>query len=178
MSISGIQGTVATPYQMGTATNYYAQQLQQLGQALQSGNLSAAQSDFSSLQQAFTQTNPSGSTGSSATSSLSQAISQLGSDLQSGNLSAAQKDFATVEQGVSDHGTLAQNRLFRHQGTSGSDSGSQSQLMQDLSQLGQSLSSNNLTGAQQTYASLEQEMQEFALGGTTASTMEPVSFDA
>src|ERR1035438_4742169 len=93
MSISGIQGNTFNPYQFATSNS--RQQFQQLGQALQSGNLSAAQSDFASLQQGFSQSAAASNANStSAANPLSQAFNQLASDLQSGNLSAAQKDYS------------------------------------------------------------------------------------
>lgn len=101
MSISGILSNTYNQYQIGATPNPIQQQIQQLGTALQSGNLSAAQSDFASLQAAFSQ--PSTTTGaptSTAGGPVNQAFNQLASDLQSGNLSAAQKDFATVQQDI------------------------------------------------------------------------------
>src|SRR5208282_6804176 len=66
------------------------QEFVQLGQDLQSGNLTAAQSDFAALEQ----NNPLMSAASSATSaassqnttSIGQALNRLQSDLQSGSL--------------------------------------------------------------------------------------------
>jgi hypothetical protein len=63
------------------------QEFQQLGQDLKAGNLSAAQTDFATLQQLNGQT-----TGSTNTNNpIAQAFQQLSQDLQSGNLSAAQQ---------------------------------------------------------------------------------------
>jgi hypothetical protein len=174
MSISGIQGTLS-PYQVGINSTYQLQ-LQQLGQALQSGNLSAAQSDFATLQQAFTQSN--GSTSTTANNPIAQAFNQLGSDLQSGNLAAAQKDLSTVQQDLKSNSSLSLNNLRHYRPVGGGDSSNQNSLLQDLNQTGQSISSTNLAGAQQAYASLQQQLEQFALGGTTATSMTPISFDA
>jgi len=181
MSISGIQGTIS-PYQFGAA-NPLQQQLQQLGQALQSGNLSAAQSDFASLQQAFTQPattsgTASGAASTATTNPLTQTFNQLASDLQSGNLAAAQKDFSTVQQEFNSRGTLEGSHFHHHRGGGGGDSSGQSALLQDLSQIGQSPTASNLASAQQTYASLQQQLQQFALGSATLSSLSPVAFDA
>jgi hypothetical protein len=178
MSMSGIQSTmqnqpsVNSPYQL---------QLQQLGQALQSGNLSAAQSDFATIQQAFTQTaNPSSSANTTASNPMVQAFNQLGSDLQSGNLSAAQKDLSTVQQDLKSNGGPAFNHLGHYQrsGGSGGNSSQQNSLLQDLNQTGQSLNSTSLASAQQAYTTLQQQLQEVALGGAALSSLTPVSFDA
>jgi len=149
--------------------------MQQLGQALQSGNLSAAQSDFATLQAAFSQ--PATTAGSTSTGSTSnpvaQAFNQLSSDLQSGNLAAAQKDFSTVQQDLQNN--LSSNHFHHHRhlssaGGSG-DSSNQNPLLQDLNQIGQSLTSSNLAGAQQAYATLQQQLQQFALGSADSSQL-------
>jgi len=64
-------------------------------QDLQSGNLSAAQSDFASLKNLGAQNS---SATSQSNSPIAQAFKQLAKDLQSGNLSAAQQDFKTIQQ--------------------------------------------------------------------------------
>jgi hypothetical protein len=116
MSIAGIasssnvfQSTVAQQTQ-----NRFQQiqsQFQKLGQDLQSGNLTAAQQDFATIQQSATQAQASGQThhghhhhhssGDSNTtstiSSLQQDFTSLGQDLQSGNLSSAQQVYASLQ---------------------------------------------------------------------------------
>jgi len=72
----------------------FHQELWQLGQDLQAGNLSAAQSDFASLQQDV----PQNSTNGSSQNPIGQAFSQLAPDLKSGNHSAAQQDYTTIQQ--------------------------------------------------------------------------------
>lgn len=182
MSISAIQNTFSNPFQLSAANNSYQQQIQQLSQALQSGNLSAAQSDFASLKQAFSQpastlgkTPPSAS--ATSTAPTHQALDQLGSDLQSGNLSAAQKDVANVQQNLTTAGTIAYN-TFHSFSSAGSGNSSGQAVLQDLNQIGQSLSSNNLAGAQQAYATLQQQLTQFALSGSALANLSPVSFDA
>jgi hypothetical protein len=184
MSISGILSS-SNQYQIGAATNSIQQQFQRLGQVLQSGNLSSAQSDFATLQAAFSQSaSTSGSAPSASstttTSPVNRAFNQLASDLQSGNLSAAQKDYSTVQQDLqSVHGTLANPRFNPHHHHGGGVSSGQDTLLQDLSQAGQNPSSSNLSAAQQSYATLQQQLQQFALGGAASLTSEsPISFDA
>jgi hypothetical protein len=72
------------------------QNFQQLGVDLQSGNLSAAQSDSAVLNRLL----PQFSTLAPAQSSsrLGQAINQLSQDLGGGNLSAAATDYSTIQQ--------------------------------------------------------------------------------
>ena len=184
MSISAILSSAYNQPQIGSSTSPYQQSIQQLGKDLQSGNLSAAQSDFASLQAAFAQpsttTGPSTPTPTGPTASpVAQAFNQLSSDLQSGNLSAAQKDFSTVQQDLQSRGRTPIFHVPHYLG-GGSNSGSQNSLLQDLNSIGQSLSSTSLAGAQQAYASLQQALQEFSLGGgaTEALNNLPLSLAA
>jgi predicted nuclease of predicted toxin-antitoxin system len=187
MSISGILSNNLSQYQLGAASNLCQQGVQQLSKDLQSGNLSAAQSDFATLQAAFSQPAATTSATTASTSnSIAQAFNQLGTDLQSGNLSAAQKDLPTVQQDLQNN--LSTNHFHHHHhlssgsGSGSGDSTNQSSLLQDLNQVGQSLTSSNLAGAQQAYASLQQQLQQFALGGgaqsSTLLAQMPVSLEA
>ena len=143
----------------------FAQEFQQLGTDLQSGNLSAAQTDFATLQQLGSQSN---STSSSQNSDpIVQAFNQLSKDLQSGNITAAQQDYATIQQ---DFQNLAAKGHHHHHRSSGSNSAT-SEISQLLSQLGQALQSGNLASAQQSYSTLQQDFPQLTpTSGTTAST--------
>ena len=176
MSLSGIPSNTFNPYRFVTS-NPPQPQLQQLSQALQSGNLSAAQSDFATLQQAFSQ--PATTTGgaSSAASPLSQAFNQLASDLQSGNLSAAQKDFSTVQQDVQSSNGFS-SRFGHHHHHGGGGSQSQNSLFPDVNQPVQSSSSTGTTSAQATVNALKQQLQQYALGGGALTSESPISFEA
>lgn len=177
MSISGISSNNYNQYQLGASSSPYQQQIQQLSKDLTSGNLSAAQSDFASLQQAFSQsssTNSAGSTTTSTSNPIAQAFNQLGSDLQSGNLTAAQKDFSTVQQDIQSKGTLSFSHFGHHAHLGRGGGNSSSSLLQDLNQASQSSSSSSTTpaGAQQAYSTLQQEFQQFALSGGSASGLQ------
>ena len=85
------------------SNNPIAQAFSQLSQDLQAGNLSAAQQDYSTIQQDF-QSQASQThhhhhhAGGSQESQVSQLLDQLGQDLQSGNLSSAQSTFSSLQQ--------------------------------------------------------------------------------
>jgi outer membrane protein assembly factor BamD (BamD/ComL family) len=88
-----------------TSSNPIAQAFQQLASDLQSGNLSGAQQDFSTIQQDIQSQggghhHHSHAQDSSATQQnpLAQLFSELGQALQSGNLSAAQQAYTTLQQ--------------------------------------------------------------------------------
>ena len=67
----------------------FGQVFQQLGQDLQSGNLSAAQSDLLTLQQSVLLA--ASIEASSSKDRIAHDVGQLSKDLQSGNISAAQR---------------------------------------------------------------------------------------
>jgi outer membrane protein assembly factor BamD (BamD/ComL family) len=156
------------------------QGFQQLGQDLQSGNLSQAQSDFASLQQLLPggQQNPgvASTSGTQSSNPLATAVSQLAQDLQSGNLTAAQSDLATVQQDVQQSSQQqgagqAHHHHHHHGGGNSSQSSSEQNAISTLfSQLGQSLQSGNLSAAQQAYSSLQQDFQLFGVGANSASS--------
>jgi hypothetical protein len=183
MSVSGILSSSFLQNQLSSMSSPSQQDMQKLSQDLQSGNLSAAQSDFAALQKAYSQsatTSP-----SSASNPTAQAFSQVGSDLQSGNLSAAQKDFSTAQQDLKNQYKLPVDHFHHLDHSVGGGTPEPStlnSLLQDLSQVGQNLTSSNLAGAQQAYASLQQELQQFALGGgiqsSTLLAQMPVSLEA
>ncbi|MGA8311668.1 MAG: hypothetical protein WB755_16665 [Terriglobales bacterium] len=140
MSVSGISSSSLFDFNTQAAQNkrqQFLQEFQQLGQDLQSGNLSAAQSDFAALEQLKPQTSSTAS--SSSSSPIAQAFKQLSQDLQSGNVSAAQQDFATIQQDVQSQG--AQGHHHHHGGGGSGPSG----ITQLLDQLGQALQSGNLS---------------------------------
>ena len=139
-------------------------EFQELGQDLQAGNLSQAQSDFSTLSQNI-------SSPMQSNSALSQAFGALGSALQSGNLAAAQKAYTTLQQDVQQSGEVQQNRLHlggRSSGTSHSPGSTLSQLFESL---GSALQSGSLSTAQTAYSTLQQGLQQVTLGAGTAAQL-------
>jgi outer membrane protein assembly factor BamD (BamD/ComL family) len=143
--------------------NNFKQQFQQLGQDLQSGNLSRAQSDFAAIQP-----NNVPALSSSSSSALVSAFNQLATDLKSGNLFAAQQDYATVQQDLQSSAVSAHHH--HHHRSSGSNSNSQNSLQQLFSQLGQDLQSGNLSQAQSAYTSLQQEFAQLSSSLTASSS--------
>lgn len=133
----------------------FKQNLGQLGQDLQSGNISKAQADLAALQPAaaFNQA------GSGSPGLVSKSFQQIAQDLQSGNLTAAQSDYASLQQNLQQAG----DRLhYHHHSRATGPNGSVTEAQQALSQLGQALQAGNLGAAQQAYASLQAEGAAFA----------------
>jgi outer membrane protein assembly factor BamD (BamD/ComL family) len=158
MSVAGILSSSLLDLSTQAAQSKLQQSrqiFQQLGQDLQSGNLTAAQTDFAGLQ-------PSGSSTSASSllqsaSPIAQDFKQLSQDLPSGNISSAQQDYAKIQQDFQNQ-VVAKHEHHHHHGGGGGASGV-SQLLQEL---GQELQSGNLTAAQQAYSSLQQELPQFA----------------
>jgi hypothetical protein len=154
------------------------QEFAQLGQDLQSGNLSAAQSDFATLSQMGPQSTSSSSTSTATnTSPIAQAFAQLSKDLQSGNLSAAQQDFATIQQDMQSNAVQSGGHHHHHRG---SGEGGQSTISSLFSQLGQALQSGDLSTAQQVFSTMQQAFQQAgqSAGATTEVQPNAVSVNA
>jgi hypothetical protein len=139
MSVAGIFSSSA----LAPAQNFFQQRradLQQLAQALQSGDLSAAQSAFNALT-ALSQTGSStaasstASTGSASSSSsgpfrnpqLAQDFTAIGTALQSGDLAGAQQAFATFQQDLQNvQASGGHFRRHHHHGGNGQNSSASS----------------------------------------------------
>ena len=169
MSTSSISSSMFTQLQQ------FQQEFQQLGQDLQSGNLSGAQSDFATLQKDLPQANSTSTSTSTSESNspIAQAFNQLAQDLQSGNLSAAQNDYSTLQQDFQSQ--ASQMHHFHHHHSGGSQ---QSQASQLFDQLGQDLQSGNLSSAQSDFSSLQQLLQNSpGASSTPGSTYTGVSIN-
>jgi len=172
MSVSGISSSNLFDYVTQSVQNrrqQFQQEFQQLGQDLQSGNLSAAQADFATLQQL----GPHSSSTSSAQSNnpIAQAFNQLAQDLKSGNVAAAQQDFSTIQKDVQNQaGQMHNHHHHRVDSSELSASSGTSAIDQLLTQLGQSLQAGNLSAAQQAYSTLLQDFQFSQTNGLSAAS--------
>jgi outer membrane protein assembly factor BamD (BamD/ComL family) len=193
MSLSGISSSNFSEFNTQTAQSnrqQFQQDFQQLGQDLQSGNLSAAQTDFATIQQIAPQNQAAASSSAQGNSPVAQEFSQLSQDLQSGNISAAQQAYTTIQQDFQNQQTgQTQPHHHHHHGGSGSGAGASasgasgsstsegSAISQLFSQLGTDLQTGNLATAQQTYATLQQDFQQYAAGGasSTPGSSQPTS---
>jgi outer membrane protein assembly factor BamD (BamD/ComL family) len=149
---SGLFGYLTQNLGAANGSTKFQQEFQQLGQDLQSGNLSAAQSDFATLQQGVSQT----SSATQSSSPIAQAFSKLSQDLQSGNLTAAQSDYSTLQQDMQTQAASAHGHHRHHHG--GGSENSASAVSQLLNELGSALQAGNLSSAQQAYSSLQQDL--------------------
>jgi hypothetical protein len=93
MAISSISSASISPTQSFNPSAI-RQAFSQLGNALQSGDLSAAQSAYTTLSQ---------SPAAQGNGPFAQALQQIGQDLQSGDIAGAQKALAALQQQVKGH---------------------------------------------------------------------------
>ncbi|HWZ81791.1 MAG TPA: hypothetical protein VNW47_04160 [Terriglobales bacterium] len=160
MSVAGISSSNFYRQAISNPQNRiqdFQKEFQQLGQDLQAGNLSAAQSDFSSLRQL--QGPPVRFSPAQTTNPISASLAQLSKDLQTGNLPAAQQDFTALQLGVQ---TQASGSLHHHHRVGGG--GSQKTSGLEFNQLGDALSAGNLSAAQQAYSVLQTDVPFEASG--------------
>jgi len=149
MSVAGIASSLfGYAAQNTNQIHQFRQDFQQLGQDIQSGNISAAQTDVAELEKLRPASNDS-------SSPITQAFNQLSSDLQSGNVSAAQQDYANIQQSFQNR---AAHMRHHHHGSGGSNN----TIDQLLQQLNQDVQSGNTSAAQQAYATIQQDLQQFA----------------
>jgi outer membrane protein assembly factor BamD (BamD/ComL family) len=168
MSVSGISSSTLFDL-LGTTSaqsqkQQLQQELQQVGKDLSAGNLSAAHSDFATLQKDASQ--PTSAALSSSSNPIAQAFQKLAQDLQSGNLSAAQQDFSTIQQDVQ----TRTSQHHHHGPGQHTNSAPQTSIAESFSELGQALQSGKLSAAQQAYTTLQQDFQSVSGNGAASST--------
>jgi outer membrane protein assembly factor BamD (BamD/ComL family) len=119
MSVSAISSSSGfSPIDWQAKAQQIKTDYQSLAQALQSGDLNAAQKAFTALQKDFPAKSSTASTSSTSSSNPNNPMNALSQALQSGNLSAAQQAFAQLQQTHRGH--------HRHHGGSGAATGTQS----------------------------------------------------
>ena len=175
MSISGISSDPTV------SQNYASSPFQQvrkdfvaLGKALGSGSLSDAQSAFATLQSDLQAAGQAlGGQQAGVTSQLSTDLAAVGTALNSGpgSLSDAQKAFATLQSDLKAAGQALGGQQMQkthhhhhhhHGGGAQNTQNTQSTTsnpFSDLATLGSALQSNDLTGAQNAFATLMQDLQ-------------------
>lgn len=187
MSVTGIASSIlsALSSSQNNQTNQsnfqnLKSEFQQLGQDLQSGNLTQAETDYTTLSQqlpaSFTNAiaantaNPAASTAATTQSPLAQAFSQLGQDLQSGNLQGAQQLYANIQQDFQQGSQQVGGHHHHHHHSDSSQnsstataSSSNNPIVQAFSTLAQDLQTGNLSGAQSAFATLQSDLQQ--IGG-------------
>jgi hypothetical protein len=120
----------------------FTQEFQQLGQDLQSGNLSQARSDLGTV------------AGDMPFNPLyAGALSQLSQDLLRGNLTSAQSDYGVLQKELQGNGAVPAASLTPSVLHSAST---------QVQQLSQALEAGKLTTAQRAYTALQGEMAAFS----------------
>lgn len=167
MSISGIasdptvnQNYASSPFQQ-VRKDFAA-----LKSSLNSGDLSGAQNAFATLTQdlqSVTQAQTGQQTGTNST--IDNDLSVIGAALQKGDITGAQNAFQTLQKDMQQmrqaqggqQARGAQHHRHHHHG--GSAQNSTSNPFTDLSAIGSALQSNDLSGAQNVFATLMKDLQ-------------------
>lgn len=184
MSVSGISSSSSLMQgleEWASMMQKVQSEFKQVGQDLASGNVTQAESDFTTLSQYFsnlasssTASTSSDSTTSTDSASLASAFSALGTDLSSGNLSAAQSDYATLQKDLGQTANQAPPPPPPPPpSTNNSKSGDStllSTLLQEFSTLGTALSSGDLTSAQTAYTTIQQDLLQLGSNSTSSSS--------
>jgi hypothetical protein len=189
MSIAGLSSnSFATQQFQQNPFQEIKQDFEQLSSALQSGNLSDAQSAYSSIQQLLQGSQGSSLNGNSTDpTTLQTDFATLGQALQGGNLNQAQTAFTQLEsdfqanrQSTGGAGATAPPQDLYVPSQSQQQTPAQ-QAQQDYTQLANALQSGSLTNAQSAYAALQQlvQPQNGTNGASNASftTNDPIEND-
>ena len=126
MTISGISNSSSSLQTWQASIQQRQQDFSQLAQALQGGNLAAAQSAFSALQnpngqaQSSNATNGTNSNGSGNT--ISNDFAALAQALQSGNISSAQSAFAQLQTAMKAQQSGGHHHHHHHGGAAANSS--------------------------------------------------------
>jgi hypothetical protein len=168
MSISALSSNLVTDLSQQQWQNPFKevrQDFEQLAGALQSGDLSGAQSAYSSIQQLLEANTGSSSSSPSSSSpnTLQSDFAALGQALSSGSLTQAQSAFSQLKT------DFQAARQSRYEGANGPSQGQDqyvpssskgpnavTQALEDYTQLSSDIQSGDLTDAQTAYASLQQ----------------------
>jgi hypothetical protein len=182
MSISALSSNLITDLSQQQRQNPFQQMKQdfaQLASALQSGDLSTAQSAYANIQQLM-QAQPGGSpvnnsTSSTPTNPVLNDFETLGQALQTGDVGQAQSAFSQFQQDVQaarQASTVAppvQDQYVPSTSQQQTLTITQ-QVQQDYAQLNSSLQSGDLSGAQSAFANLQQALQSQGTSTTTPAT--------
>jgi len=176
MSMLGIGSSILQAFSTHLAQNaqekfhHVQSEFQQLGQDLQSGNLTKAQQDYATLAKNIP------SAQQTANSPLAQDLGALAQALQSGNLTTAQQAYATLRQDVQQGFSLVQNKLLPHHSpqvdtqNSAPTQQNNNSLQQIFNQLGAALQSGSNSPAYQAYSTIQQDLPQFASSGSFGSS--------
>ncbi len=166
MSISGISSST-NPYQDPMSqVRLVRKDFSGLTTSLASGDLSAAQTAFTTLMQDLGNSGVQSGQQTGATSQLSTDVTAVGTALDSGDVTQAQKAFAKLMQEL-ETGGLHHHHHHRHR--SGSAQNTTGTISTDLTALGTALNSGDLTGAKAAFATLMQDIGNNGAQSTTAT---------
>lgn len=131
----------------------------QLANALETGDLSGAQSAYANIQQVLQ--GAAGGSSSTGSTTLQNDFASLGQALQSGDLSQAQSAFAQLQNDAGGGPVQTAPPADTYVSGGGPAQSPIEEAFQDYSQLATSLQNGNLAGAQSAYSNLQQLIQAY-----------------
>jgi ribosomal protein S20 len=162
---AALQNDIQANQPVGGGNDPLAQEFAAIGKALDSGDTKAAQAAYDSMNTqmdkmaSMMKSKMSGSTeGGSGTNSIGQDMDELGKLIDSGNLDGAKSLLKSMESKMKDHQHSTQD-------TQSQSSSSSTDIKSLFNSLSNSLNSNDLSSAQETWNNLIQQFQ--GIGKTT-----------
>ena len=186
MSISGISSDPTV------SQNYGSNPFQQIRKdfmalktSLSSGDLTAAQTAFATLQQDLQNVGQAQSNQQSATATATAAggpldndLAAIGQALQNGDIGGAQTAFATLQKDMQQmrqtqggqQSRRAHHHHHHHHGGAQNAQNTTSNPFSDLAAISSALQSNDLSGAQNAFATLQQDLGTTSTQNATATS--------
>jgi DNA-binding FadR family transcriptional regulator len=190
MSISALSFNLINDLSQQQRQNPFQQLRQdfsQLSSALQSGDLSGAQSAYSSLQKLLqSRQNSAATPGSNVPNTIQTDFAALGQALQSGDVNQARSAFSQLRSDLqARRNTPIEPPPGQDQYVPGGSRPGPSltqQVQQDYARLAGALQSGDLSGAQSAFSNLQQALQSQGAGATQTtatsnSTTDPIAND-
>ncbi len=166
MSIAGISSSTNLYQDPTSQVQSVREDFSGLKASLASGDLTAAQTAFTTLMQDLGNSGAQSGQQAGAAGQLSTDLTAVGTALDSGNLSDAQKAFATLMQDLK----VSSLHPHRHHHHRGSEQNTAGNVSTDLTAVGTALSSGNLSDAQKAFATLMQDLGNSGAQSTTAAS--------
>jgi hypothetical protein len=166
MSIAGISSNTNIYQDPKNKLQSVKEDFSGLTTSLASGDLSAAQTAFTTLMQDLGANRAQSGQQTGAASQVSTDLTAVGTALNSGDLSDAQNAFATLMQDLKARALNHHHHHHRHSSSAQNTTGT---FSTDLTSLGAALTSGDLTAAQKAFASLMQDIGNNGAQTTTAA---------
>lgn len=165
------------PGEIGSPQKNLRQQFMQLQKALQSGDLSSAQSAYSGIEDSLQNGAQSSKSPVNGNNQATTDFQTLGKALQNGDISSAQSALILFQQDLQPGGQPGTSGYGGIRGRTGRFNSAMAKQMKDFKSLATALQSGDTSSAQTAMASVMQDMQNgkpgsFPANGSAAQTLQ------